>query len=94
MKYAIDQATQLNSKVVFGGLSINNSDLLSLKVNISLKIFSTQTETRMNVIPVMWRFMSLLYNTRWYREYVDQQKVLSVNGGESYAESVDQYIIH
>ncbi len=43
----------------------------------------------MNVIPVMWRFMSLLYNTRWYREYVDQQKVLSVNGGESYAESVD-----
>jgi hypothetical protein len=34
MKYAIEEAEKHNSKVVFGGLQINNSDLLCLKVLI------------------------------------------------------------
>lgn len=83
MKYAIEEATKVNAKVVLGGLEIDDITLAGLKV-----------EPRMDPISQILRGHRALHNSFWRREHHDIYSSLTVLGGEAYAESLDKFRVN
>jgi len=82
MKYAIEEALKLDSKVIFGGQEVNPGTLYALR-----------TEKRFDVVPLVWRYFTALNNKRWETEHQDMFRLLDVTGGEAFAEVLDKYKI-
>lgn len=79
MKFAIEEAQKAKSKVILGGLAIDETTLQSFK-----------SEPRFDVFQL---FRNVFYtqekNKFWFSEHLDNYAVLDTHGGEAYAESLD-----
>ena len=80
MKLAIEEAEKLKIPIEFGGLEIDRVAFEALKV-----------ETRMDIIPLLWRYLKTSGRKRWDSEKYDFEFLLSTKSGEAIAESIDQY---
>jgi len=80
MKYAIEEALKLQSKVVFGGLEINAETFAAFR-----------NEKRMDILPLVYRWVNALHNQLWRTEYHDTYRLMDRLGGEAFAENIDRY---
>jgi len=80
MKWAIEEAEKLNSKVVFGGQEIHSGTLYALR-----------TEKRFSVLSLAYNHFFSLKNKLWESEHQDTFRLLDVHGGEIFAEILDKY---
>ena len=69
MKWAIEEGQKLKSKIILGGLAIDKLALHALK-----------TEPRMDVLPLIWRYISPRNNKHWQTEIRDTYATLDVHG--------------
>jgi pheromone shutdown protein TraB len=80
MKWAIEEAKQLNSKIVFGGHEINPETFMAFR-----------NEKRMDILPLVYRWVYALHNQLWRTEYHDQHRLLQTLSGEAFAEILDKH---
>jgi len=80
MKFAIEEAIKNDSKLVFGGHEINAVTFQALRV-----------EKRMDWMPILYRWFTVLSNARWKTEHIDNYRLIDVCGGEGFAEILDKY---
>ncbi|EGR31941.1 hypothetical protein IMG5_099690 [Ichthyophthirius multifiliis] len=80
MKFAIEEAQKLQIPVTLGGLAIDDVSIQALK-----------NEPRMDPLSQLYYGFTCLHNSFWKREHYDNYNVLDVQGGETFAESLDRY---
>ena len=78
MKFALEEAEKLKTKLVLGGLELDTVALNALLV-----------EKRMDFLFMLWRSMVSLNNRHWKTENMDHYNVLYTNGGEAFGENMD-----
>ena len=79
MKFALEGAEKLNSKIILGGLELDETTL-----------FALLTEKRMDFIFTYLNSLFSLHNKLWKNEYQDHYKILHTHGGEAFAENMDR----
>jgi len=81
MKYAIEEAEKCGANISLAGMAYTESTIQALK-----------NETRLNFLQFLWRWY---YSNRkirfWKWEWLDEISTMTVNGGENYAEIIDDY---
>lgn len=83
VKFALESAKKVNSQVVYGGFEIDQSTIDAFKLQSSINPFS-----------LLRRSFGLNSNNFWQREKRDVYNILTVQGGETFAESMDRFRVN
>lgn len=79
MKLALDEAEKLKSKVIYGGVELDEPTQYALL-----------TEKRMDFLFLYYKGFGALHNKLWKNEHKDHSNILHTHGGEAFAESMDR----